>query len=183
MDRVALLVENLTKRFPEQDRTGNGRREMSGCLLKRAAQTYEPAVDSVSLQVPRGEIFGVLGANGLNLSKASLGETFGVLPLLSPEKGSQVTGIIEGAMLLVSGVYYSVSVLPGWLQLMGGGAPAAYALYGMRSDLLEGQRVSDVWATIVILLATGAVLIPLGFWLFSRGKTYWKRTGKLTRHG
>jgi ABC-2 type transport system permease protein len=38
-----------------------------------------------------------------------------VLPLISPEKGVQLGYIAQGLLLVVSGVYYSVSVLPGWM--------------------------------------------------------------------
>ena len=39
-----------------------------------------------------------------------------VLPLISPEKGTQLGFVAQGLMLVVSGVYYPVSVLPGWMQ-------------------------------------------------------------------
>ena len=39
-----------------------------------------------------------------------------VLPLLFPERGSQMTHVIIALLLLVSGVYYPVSVLPQWMQ-------------------------------------------------------------------
>ena len=35
-----------------------------------------------------------------------------VLPLISPEKGTQLGFMAQGVMLVVSGVYYPVSVLP-----------------------------------------------------------------------
>ena len=38
------------------------------------------------------------------------------MPLLSPEKGQQVTYIVASVLLLVSGIYYSVEVLPEWMQ-------------------------------------------------------------------
>ncbi|MBI4771466.1 MAG: ABC transporter permease, partial [Chloroflexi bacterium] len=41
-----------------------------------------------------------------------------VLPLLFPERGSQMTHVIIALLLLVSGVYYPVDVLPGWLQTL-----------------------------------------------------------------
>ena len=39
-----------------------------------------------------------------------------VLPLISPEKGAQLGFIAQGLLLVVSGVYYPVSVLPQWMQ-------------------------------------------------------------------
>ena len=35
-----------------------------------------------------------------------------VLPLISPEKGAQLVFVAQGMLLVVSGVYYPVSVLP-----------------------------------------------------------------------
>jgi ABC-2 type transport system permease protein len=45
-----------------------------------------------------------------------LGLLAAVLPLLSAEKGSQATHILEGMLLLISGIYYPISALPSWLQ-------------------------------------------------------------------
>ena len=39
-----------------------------------------------------------------------------VLPLISPEKGTQLGFVAQGTLLVVSGVYYPVEVLPQWMQ-------------------------------------------------------------------
>src|SRR5437588_6754185 len=39
-----------------------------------------------------------------------------VLPLLFTERGSQMSYIVRAILLLISGVYYPISVLPGWMQ-------------------------------------------------------------------
>src|SRR3990172_4342841 len=49
-----------------------------------------------------------------------------ILPLLFPERGSQMTHLIIAMLLLVSGVYYPVSVLPDWLQMFSRFSPATY---------------------------------------------------------
>jgi len=41
-----------------------------------------------------------------------------ILPLLYVERGAQMTFVIQSVLLLVSGVYYSISVLPGWMQVV-----------------------------------------------------------------
>ena len=64
-----------------------------------------------------------------------------VLPLISPEKGTQLGFIAQGLMLVVSGVYYPVSVLPGWMQAIATISPATYALRGMRHAILDGAGV------------------------------------------
>ena len=69
---------------------------------------------------------------------SGLGMLAAVLPLLSPEKGLQMTNIIKALVLLVSGVYYEISVLPAWMQPLSKISPAYYMLVGMREALLKG---------------------------------------------
>ena len=104
-----------------------------------------------------------------------------VLPLISPEKGTQLGFIAQGLMLVVSGVYYPVSVLPEWMQWIAKISPATYALRGIRAAILEGT--SAQWADIWPLLVIGAVSVPLGLFTFRTGERYAKRHGKLKRSG
>lgn len=53
-----------------------------------------------------------------------------IMPLLSAERGAQATQILQGVILLVSGVYYPISVLPGWLRMFSVVSPATYTLLG-----------------------------------------------------
>ena len=57
-----------------------------------------------------------------------LGLMAAVLPVFSPERGAEATNIFQGILLLVSGVYYPVEVLPRWLQPLSVVSPATYAL-------------------------------------------------------
>jgi len=106
-----------------------------------------------------------------------------VLPLLSPQKGEQMSFAVQGFMLLVSGVYYPLSVLPAPLLLAGAISPLTYALSGMRRSLLEGAGMGDQLPTVAILLGMGAVLIPLGILVFSWAERRAKRLGLLKRSG
>jgi ABC-2 type transport system permease protein len=106
-----------------------------------------------------------------------------VLPLISPEKGVQLGFIAQGILLVVSGVYYPVDVLPGWMQALATISPATYALEGIRDSILDGAGVADVWDDIWPLLLIGAVAVPLGLEVFRRGERYAKQHGKLKRSG
>jgi ABC-2 type transport system permease protein len=106
-----------------------------------------------------------------------------VLPLLFPERGSQMTHVIIALLLLISGVYYPVSVLPPWMQTLSLISPATYVLEGVRAGLLEGATVQQVWAQIWPLLIIGAVTLPMGLKIFNWAERYAKRTGKLHRNG
>ena len=86
-------------------------------------------------------------------------------------------------MLVVSGVYYPVSVLPAFMQWIAKVSPANYALRGMRNAILDGAGVGAVWGDIWPLLVIGVVAVPLGLEIFRRGEIYAKRHGKLKRSG
>jgi ABC-2 type transport system permease protein len=106
-----------------------------------------------------------------------------VLPLLSPQKGEQMSVALQGFLLLVSGVYYPLSVLPLPMQIAGAASPLTYALEGIRSSLLDGAGVQAQLPTIGILLAMGAVMIPASLWVFSWAENRAKRLGLLKRSG
>jgi ABC-2 type transport system permease protein len=106
-----------------------------------------------------------------------------VLALLSVEKGAQMMMVVEGIILLISGVYYPVDVLPAPLQLLGRASPLTYALSGIRESLLHGRGVRDQLATVALLLGMGAVLVPIGLLVFAWAERRAKRLGLLKRSG
>jgi ABC-2 type transport system permease protein len=118
-----------------------------------------------------------------SISFVGIGMMTAVLPLISPEKGTQLGFIAHGILLVVSGVYYSVDVLPEWMQWLAVISPATYALEGTREAILEGAGVASLWDELWPLLVIGAVSIPLGLEVFRRGERYAKRHGKLKRSG
>jgi ABC-2 type transport system permease protein len=118
-----------------------------------------------------------------SLSFVGIGVMGSILPLLFPERGSQMTHVIIAILLLVSGVYYPVDVLPEFLQSVSVASPATYVLRGVRSALLDGVGVSSLWSEIISALLIGVVTIPIGLWVFGLAERYAKRTGKLHRSG
>jgi ABC-2 type transport system permease protein len=118
-----------------------------------------------------------------SLSFIGVGVMGSVLPLLFPERGSQMTHVIIALLLLVSGVYYPVDVLPEFLQKLAVFSPATYVLDGTRQALLEGTPTLHLWQYIWPTLLMGLVAIPVGLWVFRLAERYAKRTGKLHRNG
>ncbi len=118
-----------------------------------------------------------------SLSFVGIGMMASVLPLLYPERGAQMTNIVQAMFLLVSGVYYPISVLPGWLQVVARFSPMTYVLEGMRAALLPASTETSAWLYVWPLLGMGVVMLPLGIYLFQRAERYAKRTGKLKRNG
>ena len=118
-----------------------------------------------------------------SFSFMGIGIMAATLPLLYTERGAQMTYVISAALLLVSGVYYPVSVLPGWMQVLATISPANYALYAIRGTVMNGAGLSAVWPNIWPLLIIGVVTIPLGMAVFLRAEHFAKRTGRLKRSG
>src|SRR5258707_6949580 len=76
-----------------------------------------------------------------SVSFIGFGIAASALHLLFTERGSQMSYIVRAVLLLVSGVYYPVSVLPGWMQPLARISPATYVLQGLRAGLLENKAV------------------------------------------
>jgi len=118
-----------------------------------------------------------------SVSLVGFGMVAAVMPLLSPEKGQQVTSIFTAVLLLISGIYYQVDVLPGWMQPLAYISPVYYALDGIRATLLDGASLASQWSNIWPLLLMGLVFPPLGLYLFQKGEHFAKMTGRLKRMG
>ena len=118
-----------------------------------------------------------------SISFVGIGMMTAVLPLISPEKGTQLGFIAQGILLVVSGVYYPVTVLPEWMQWLAVVSPATYALEGTRDALLDGEGLAALGDELWPLLVIGAVAIPLGLAVFRLGERHAKRHGKLKRSG
>jgi ABC-2 type transport system permease protein len=118
-----------------------------------------------------------------SVSFAGIGMVTAVLPLISPEKGAQLGFIAQGLLLVVSGVYYPVDVMPQWMQWLATVSPATYALEGIRSAVLDGAGLGELGGQLWPLALLGAVSIPAGLMVFRAGERYAKRHGKLKRSG
>jgi len=118
-----------------------------------------------------------------SLSFIGFGIVAAVLPLLFPERGAQMTNVVQALLLLVSGVYYPITVLPGWMQAVARVSPATYALSAMRAAILENASWTFLIKDVLLLTVMGLAMIPIGLWVFSKAETYAKRTGKLKRTG
>jgi ABC-2 type transport system permease protein len=118
-----------------------------------------------------------------SLSLIGIGIMGAVLPLLYPERGSQMTHVVLAGLVLVSGVYVAPSEMPEPLKTLSMFSPATYVLSGIRAALIDGAGLGQLWPLLVGLALAGATLIPVGVHVFGWGERYAKRTGRLKRSG
>ena len=152
--------------------------------LARAILLFVVVAFFFDLELPDANFVAALVVIAIaSVSFIGIGMMTSVMPLISPEKGMQLGFIAQGMLLVVSGVYYPVDVLPTWMQWIAVISPATYALEGARDAIIGGDGLSLLWDEIWPLLVIGVVSIPLGLWVFGRGEHYAKRHGKLKRSG
>jgi len=118
-----------------------------------------------------------------SISVIGLAMVAAVLPLLFTERGAQMTFVIHSSLLLISGVYAPIDVLPAWLQVLSPLSPITYILRSVRVGLLEGGGIGSIAGDLLILGLMGAVLVPGGLLIFREAERFAKRTGRLKRSG
>ncbi|GAB4335127.1 MAG: hypothetical protein Kow0010_22470 [Dehalococcoidia bacterium] len=117
------------------------------------------------------------------MSLVGIGIMGATLPLLFPERGAQMTHVIQATLVLISGVYIIPEEMPEPLRTISVFSPATYVIEGIRDALIRGEGLLELWRTIAGLFVAGLVVIPIGVWVFSQGERYAKRTGRLKRSG
>ncbi len=149
----------------------------SGLILFTVAVFFDLSLSSANL-ASAAAILSVA-----SFSFVGLGIMAAVLPLVSPEKGVQVVHIFQALLLMFSGVYYEIDVLPQWMQMVARFSPATYALQGMRAAILEGASFTSLWNEVWPLMLLGAALLPMGIVTFGKMEVWAKTKGVLKRSG
>jgi len=151
----------------------------------------------IKLDLSRANLWGILVVLLVSsFAFIGLGLMAAVLPVFSPERGAEATNIFQGCLLLVSGVYYPLEVLPAWLQPFAKLSPATYSLSACRKLMgigsgqgqqgqgqLVGAPISEVVPELLTLTLMGVVMVPVGLWVFGHVERWAKKTGKLKRTG
>ncbi len=143
--------------------------------------------------IGQANLFGCLVVLAVaSIAFMGLGLIAAVLPLMSTENGAQATNIVQGVLLLISGIYAPVKYLPTWLQPLSRLSPATYALSACRkllgivpgqAQLVRGASLVSVLPDLGILLLFGLLTVPLGLAVFTVAERWAKRHGKLKRVG
>ena len=81
--------------------------------------------------------------------------------ILVHKQGNPVGWLYGGAATLLSGVYYPVSVLPGWLRPLSWCFPLTHSLEAMRQAVINRASPADVSAQLLVLAGFATVSVPL----------------------
>ena len=149
----------------------------TGLLLGALALFFD--VDLSNANLTGATVVMLLGS----FSFIGVGIMAATLPLLFPERGEEMTFVISSILLLVSGVYYPIAVLPDWMEPLAAVSPATYVLEGMRATILDGAPTSDLGRFLLPIVLLGLLAIPLGIGVFTWAERYAKRSGRLKRSG
>ena len=150
--------------------------------LIRAAVLFFAVAAFIGIHAPKANYGAALALLAIaSLSFIGIGIMTSVLPLVSPEKGAQLGFVAQGIMLVVSGVYYKVTVMPEWMQWIAKISPATYVLRGDRASIVHGAGIA--WADVWPLLIIAVLATPIGLAIFRVGERHAKKHGKLKRAG
>lgn len=111
--------------------------------------------------------------------------SFGIISasfIMALKRGDPLTWIFTTLSWLAGGLYYPVSVLPGWLQKVSIFLPITYALQGMRFALLKGYGLRQLMPEITRLGLFALIMFPLGLIGFNLAVKKAKRDGSLTHY-
>jgi ABC-2 type transport system permease protein len=108
---------------------------------------------------------------GLGVASAAAIMTF--------RRGGGVMGIGVVGLGLLSGIYFPLQLLPGWLQAIAELNPVAIAIEGMRNALLGGAGWSEIGPDVLLMLPLSAASLAGGLYLFRRAVGRERRLGTL----
>ncbi len=83
-------------------------------------------------------------------------------------------------LMPLSGVYYPVTILPGWLQVLAQGVPTSYVFEGMRA-ILRDHTVQ--WDGLAISAGLSVLYLAVGFQIFQAFYRSARRHGSLLTQG
>ncbi len=90
-----------------------------------------------------------------------------------------ILGMVEG---LIGGVYFPITVLPHWMQLLARIFPITYAIQAIQLAVFKGYSLDRLWREIGILLFFSLLLLPLSFTLFALSLRKARKDGSLGQY-
>lgn len=110
---------------------------------------------------------------------------FGVLSAAAVvwlKKGDPITWILGGFGTILSGAYFPISVMPGWMQKIALIIPITYSLDALRMTMLKGYSIVAVAKPLATLVGIAVILLPVSLGLFTAAVRKGRREGTLMQY-
>ena len=98
------------------------------------------------------------------------------------KRGNPLNWLIGSFSTLFGGVFFPITILPGWLQKVSYFLPITYSLRAMRHALLQSYSFQALGFDILILALFSVVLLPFSIYVFKVAVRRAKKDGSLTHY-
>lgn len=98
------------------------------------------------------------------------------------KRGNPINLFFGTLPALLSGVYFPVEILPGWLRSIGRAIPLTHGLELSRTALLPGAANERVFGGFLFLFVFAAVSLPAGYFSFKYALKRARRDGSLSHY-
>jgi len=98
------------------------------------------------------------------------------------KRGNPLGWMINALEGLLGGVYFPVSVMPRFLQVLAKFLPITYGIRAMQFAVYKGASVSELKIEICCLILFALILLPLGLFFFRYALKKARRQGSLSQY-
>ncbi len=98
------------------------------------------------------------------------------------KRGNPVGWIINSLGGLIGGVYFPITIMPGWLQFLAKFLPITYAIRAVELAVYQGFALSQLTKEIGFLLLFSLFLLPLSFASFKFALKKARQQGSLVQY-
>ncbi|MCK5214820.1 MAG: ABC transporter permease [Candidatus Omnitrophica bacterium] len=102
--------------------------------------------------------------------------------ILVLKRGNPVDWVINTLEGILGGVYFPVTVMPKFLQVIAHCLPITYAIRGLELAVYKGATLYDLRQDIIILALFSLVLAPVSLWVFKKGLRIARTNGSLAQY-
>jgi ABC-2 type transport system permease protein len=107
---------------------------------------------------------------------------FLVAVVMTFKQAASATQFIVSGIAIVGGLYFPISLLPGWIRWMSEAQPFTPATDLMRHLLVDAPLVRPAGIEVLKLVGFSVVLLPAGFALLRVAIRYGQRTGTIAEY-
>jgi ABC-2 type transport system permease protein len=123
-----------------------------------------------------------LGALVLSLFAFSGFGLLGAAAVMVLRRSDPVSMGLASLSVLLGGVMYPISMLPGWLQQLASWLPMVHGLEVLRRSLLTGAGLVEVMPSLARLAGLSGAILVVGGWAFRAALSHARRDGSLTHY-